>query len=287
MSTLSKVFVVLNLILSITFAVFVSYFYKHAQNWHAAYDTKKAEMEKTVADLKGEVADRDININGLNNKNGELRRMVSERETEIAKLNTEKSALQMDIQGQKATIETLNNNFTKLENLYAKKNDDARILQDKVNDLQGKIDAAVKAKDQALDAFNEGELKRNECTYLLSQLNEQIHKLSTENNNHQLIFAEMRRKGISIDSYMNVIPTVTGNVIGVKTGVVMVSIGADDGVKEGFVFTVVRGDHYVCNIRIDKVWPDMASGAVVPESLRPEANGQADVQVGDYVSTHL
>ncbi|GEM_PF-6500869 len=285
MSTLSKVFVILNLVLSITFAVFVSYFYKHAQNWRAFYNELKVASDTTIKQKNLDIVDRDQVILGLTNKNAALRTEISARNGEISALNQEKNALQIEIQGQAATIKTLNNNAEKQTNLLASMKNDARQLQDKVNELQKQAEVAIREKDQALDTYHENELKLKDLNNILQACNESIHRLELENNSHQLIFNEMRRKGIPID--LGATPTITGNVTGLNRGVVMISVGSDDRVKEGYVFAIARGEHFICNIRIDKVWPDEASGVVLPDSLRPEANGQADIKVGDYVATHL
>jgi len=41
---------------------------------------------------------------------------------------------------------------------------------------------------------------------------------------------------------------------------VLISVGEDDAVKQGYTMTVYRGGEYVGKLVIDKVGPDWASG---------------------------
>jgi len=77
-------------------------------------------------------------------------------------------------------------------------------------------------------------------------------------------------------------PKVEGRVLAVGAkDLIEISIGADDGLKEGHALEVYRGNTYLGRITIIKTSPDRAVGQIVKELQR----GQ--IKQGDNVSTKL
>ncbi|HYF48041.1 MAG TPA: hypothetical protein VEJ63_01450 [Planctomycetota bacterium] len=71
-------------------------------------------------------------------------------------------------------------------------------------------------------------------------------------------------------------PVVTAVQPGV--GLVMLSVGSQQGVKPGDQFTISRGGEYISRVQVEKVYPDMCSTRVV------KAHGE--VKVGDEARPH-
>jgi predicted RNase H-like nuclease (RuvC/YqgF family) len=69
--------------------------------------------------------------------------------------------------------------------------------------------------------------------------------------------------------------------VDLQNRLVQISIGTAAGVRQDMVFHLIRGDHYVADIRVMEVTPDQAVGIldVVKEGMQPQA--------GDKVSTNL
>ncbi|MCI0343602.1 MAG: hypothetical protein L0216_21050 [Planctomycetales bacterium] len=72
-----------------------------------------------------------------------------------------------------------------------------------------------------------------------------------------------------------------GRVIGVSDqyNLVMLSVGENDGVREGYEFTVTRGKDFVGRVRVDKVFPDMCAASELEDYRR------IAIQKGDQVRT--
>jgi len=66
-----------------------------------------------------------------------------------------------------------------------------------------------------------------------------------------------------------------------KMNIVILSVGRDDKVKEGYKFTIYRGDDYVGQVIIDKVEKDYCSGYSM------KAVEKQPIQVGDRATTRF
>ena len=66
-----------------------------------------------------------------------------------------------------------------------------------------------------------------------------------------------------------------------EQNLIAISLGGDDGVREGHTFDVYRGDRFIGKARVVKSRNNMSAAKLIPEFL------QAPVAQGDYVTTKL
>ena len=62
---------------------------------------------------------------------------------------------------------------------------------------------------------------------------------------------------------------------------IMLSAGADDGVKKGYCFTVYRGDKYIGKVEVERTFGDMSSARII----NPLSAPAGIVREGDSAST--
>lgn len=65
-----------------------------------------------------------------------------------------------------------------------------------------------------------------------------------------------------------------------RTGVVSISLGANEGVKENQVFSIYRGDKFVAKMRVENIRDNHATGRLLPEFM-----GKAVIAENDSVKT--
>ena len=66
-----------------------------------------------------------------------------------------------------------------------------------------------------------------------------------------------------------------------EANIVMLSVGLEDGVKKGHVFTVFRGRKYVGQALVENIFPDMCSARILASSRA------GDVREGDDADTRV
>ena len=288
MSALSKVFVILNLVLSIVFATFVTYYYKHAENWHQKHDAVVAEKKAAVDDLSDKLSSANKSIESLKGDVNVLKETVLDRNVELERSRSENTKLNAEVLRLNDQNREQTNAIERMTAEISRKGDEIRQLNAEINQNRQAKEDAVRKMEQAVDAAHEWELQCNEKDNLLLSLREHILEVSKELDQHKMVLQEMAHQGIPVDKFLvEATPLIEGRVTGVLQGVVMISVGSDDNVRQGYEFTVFRDDRYLCKIRVDKVFQDEAAGEVVPDSLPPESNGKVEVKVNDHVSTRL
>jgi hypothetical protein len=106
---------------------------------------------------------------------------------------------------------------------------------------------------------------------------------------HERTLARLESRGISVDSVLK--GTIASDnpihakVLAVRpeVNVVLLSVGRDDQVREGFEFTVYQGGTYKGKVMVESVYPNMSSARIISELM---ADSESIVE-GDSASTRV
>ena len=285
MSALSKVFVILNLILSVVFATFVTYYFKHAENWHQKHDTVVSDKKAMEADLSDKLATAAKAIEGLKGDINVLHQQVNDLKVDLTAAQTKNTQLEAEVLRLNDQNREQTNAIERLTANVARKDDEIRQLGSEIEHNRQAKEDAVRKMEQAVDAAHEWELQCNDNSALLLSLREHIVEISKELDQNKMVLQEMHADPggqVPVGST----PLIEGRVTACS-GRGHDQRRPDDLVRQGFEFTVFRDDRYLCKIRVDKVFQDEAAGEIVMDSIPPEANGKVEVKVNDHVSTRL
>ena len=76
-------------------------------------------------------------------------------------------------------------------------------------------------------------------------------------------------------------PAIDGQIVAVsgQQGIVVLSVGSDDGVESGHVFAVFRGDTFIGKVRATKVTKDLSGARIL------YLDGSVSIQAGDSATT--
>ena len=79
------------------------------------------------------------------------------------------------------------------------------------------------------------------------------------------------------------VPDMDGQVVAVngEQGIVVLSVGSNDGVESGHEFTVFRKDTFIGKVRATKVTPDLSGARIL------YLHDAASVNVGDSATTRI
>lgn len=90
----------------------------------------------------------------------------------------------------------------------------------------------------------------------------------------------MNAEGLSRDALTDHIPPeVDGVVLRTKNNLIAISVGGDDGVREGHVFDIFRGDRFIGKAEVTTARNNMSAARLISEFQR------APVAEGDHVTT--
>jgi hypothetical protein len=259
MSGLAKVFLVINLVLTIIFVGTSATLFSVRLDWktacedlHETYEKKFEEQLKQVKVLEEKVqiwtdvaSVQHAEIVSLRSDNKTLNGQLSRASTELATTKTELSK----------NIDALKQRSTQLSEMVAQ-----------VDSLTRQFDAAKKAADEAQAKMRLANSTANEKFLELTQLQEELRAALEEKQElaeeaEQLkIRVEMLAAGITGGEP---VPDLKARVMGVREGNVVLSVGQDDKVVPGMKFSISRGNTYLGDVQVSTVYKDMAGAKII------------------------
>jgi len=295
MGTLTKAFVVLNLIFAVAFVTVSAIVLSHRVNWKDKHYALKVKLEEKEKELKAAQSRYTLDIE---KKNEEIR-------TEADKVTD----LQQQLDAATKTIAEKNDEIRKQERnaadagvLAGKLGDTVKALQ---KDIQ-KLDTALKDARAKRDAA-QAEVDRAKETFVA--LRAQIAALELNQKGLVLTIDEEKAKVKTYRKYENVVqamaPTVHDRAkqlamdvnaiipprrihaavkaVDMKIGVVVLNVGSENkpAVREGYMFLIHRKGKLIAAVRVTTVDKNMCATQIVPPA--PDE----PVQIGDSAMTRF
>jgi len=273
MTLVGKIFTVLIFVMSLVFMSFSVMVFATHKNWkeqasatntkltsaNALNDqlkTKQAELEMQLAT---EQAARRAALAALQTRLVRAEAAVSEKQGELDKLFTDHAQVAEAAKMAETRLESLTTEVTGLRDTLRNTQKDRDELFDKVVALT--------------DQFNQLEGVRVRLDERNTQLAQQVSRMKMV----------MDARGIrETDLVSHIPPKVEGIVVAVsERDLIEISLGSDDGLKEGHTLDVYRGNTYLGRVVIRRTAPDRAVGQIQKELQR----GQ--IRKGDHVTTKL
>jgi exonuclease VII small subunit len=280
MSTVAKVFVVLNLLLAVAFLGAAAAFLGHSDNWKARHDTLKLTSDKQIGDLDASVKT--------------LTARVATQENNVASANAEKDTAQ---KAERLIAEAYGNlkTFSDQANVsYQNASKALQTAQDTIKNgralvdtLQAErtklIDEIRAAKDEALASTT----AKNNAENALELATNQLQDANTKLTNAEL---ELQRVRFRLEAIIRTNPSLDATTAQPwqqakvlqadnEANVIVISLGSEDDVKAGYRYTVSRGSSFVAEIQITNVQTKSAVGKVLT------GLGKQPVRAGDDVMT--
>ena len=281
MSLFSKVLIIFLFVLSAGYAGIQIVLFSQRDNYRQLYDGKQKELVAKQKELDQEKEVRDKRISDLESVEKTQHSDIQTFQRVNKNLETTNTTLRADLASQKDKLTELTNSYDRISREVETERKQNRQFQGKIKALEGDVEkhretirqqtAKIESLDdekRGLQEYGDG-LKTNLATANRDKehLNRLV-KMAVEN-------------GFNVDLYS--VPPIDGKVLKADNGlkVVVISAGADKGVRIGHEFVVWRGSEYVGKIVVEDTQPTFASGRPVADAMRKL------IQVGDNVSTRL
>ncbi len=285
MSIIAKIFIVINLVLSVVFVGVSGTLL--AQK--ADYKTKYEEVEKVKRQLN----------NFYNAQVKDLTEQLGEVVTAgtALKSNRDQFKEQYDRQLSRVNDMTKELNHTKglFENLSEAQDD----LNSRVNDafernkdLNTRLTSALGDVNRYKSEADRSKNKQKEVEINLAEKEDKIHslnaQLATQDRDlggYKRTIELLQEAGVDVARIAGggLPPAVDTTVTAVneEVGLVMLGIGREAGLRKGHDLTVFRGDQFVGRVVVEQVYNDMASARIDRKYLVDK------IQVGDNVTTRI
>lgn len=285
MSTLTKVFTVLLVVLSIVFSVMTISVVAQSNNWR---DTAlKYEANARIADtnLRNEIAaSAAMEATCRDAVRSHLAR-IGELETQMQSGNTELAKLRTDIaraEAERSSAEAMNRGL--LAQLEAARSGESAIRK-QLADIERRnielerrnIDLNDRVNEQTAQIAVLDEQKR-QYEQQLNVLRGEAEKLGTQGRRSAANVGMENPAGAALPGVTALTPAGTsairGSVLDVTGNTVTISNGSADGVARDMEFIISRNNEYVGDLRISHTEPNRAAGRLVRSRISPMVGDQ-------------
>lgn len=285
MGTTAKVFIVLNLVISLVFAISAFCLFAKQVNWveqtRLAIDESNAYHKQATK----EIAELTRERNALKEKSAKFESELGVTEEKLR--SSQKSCNEALDNFNRAEADSKRKE-TRIQDLEAQ----AKVKDQRNADLQGRLDgeisklkAASKEKDwhqaRAIETAAELVEAENEMMQLAKNNAEMVRRitlLSTQLEKY------VSRYGADPEISANTTGlTINGKVLQVepKLDLVILSVGGKDKVQKGMEFVISRGNNYITKVRVANVYDEMCSAKIL-EGMTSKGES---VKIADSAST--
>ncbi len=271
MSGAAKAFVVINLVFAVLFVgATASYLTKRNQEredldkLQVKYDEETGQLKTQASRLEQEKTNLTSQVDDLSDAKARLEARASGAEKDLDM--ERKNRLELD-----ARLTALDNHYSELKRDYGRLATRNELLSGEVVEAKKTAEAAVAAKEDAIDRVREAEMRAKAATTRYRETAKQLQGVSKDLARYKASWPDPGGKYTPADVYGKV------ERVDPKFGIVVISVGEDDGVSAGMEFTVYRDEGYVGKVVVTEVDKEL-SVARVDKSVSDE------VKVGDNVS---
>ena len=264
MSGLAKAFVVINLVLALFFLGAVTTLFEQDKGWKQAAETLGTELESIKESTKSAVEERDSEISRLEGNNSSLTTDKELLKQQNQELGNENGDLKTRLANAESRINVLDNSLAQRDqqisdkdNVIAQKDEALRTLDDL------KAEAEERAKN-AVAQMQRAVLDRQQMEEALGVAQSELVDANATIKDNEVTLAMIEGAGINIgDIVVGAQPRIEGVVYAVKDGMVVLSVGSDEQVREGYTFTVYDRDRFVGKVKVETVMNDMCGARVL------------------------
>ena len=280
MTLLGKIFTVLILIMSVVFMSFSIMVFQTHQNWYLLVDNENYS-ESTPLGLKQQIQNHERANSELETSLKEaqlaLKREQIARRFVLASLQAQLITAQRDQVALRADLETYENRTRDVE----------ADLSTALADNAGLVGEGSNLREQVIGAQQSSDKYFNNSLNLTDEINQlRGSEIRLKEVQGQLINQVGRmsnvlsKNGLTEFSDVTAIPPVIDGVVtNVRSDIIQISIGWDDGLRKDHELDVFRGKSYLGRIKVRETRPNSAVCEIIP------AYRKGLIKQGDRVAT--
>jgi uncharacterized phage infection (PIP) family protein YhgE len=257
MSSMAKIFVVVNLVLAV--ATFGS-----AAVLLGAQDDYRKALEDTKTQFDGYKTQMERDLRAAEDRATSQQQAALSAIQDKNNAETRSESLVTQLADAKQTVDQLKGAVTKATEKLAELTNVIQQDKDYRDQLSRQMQEAVDSKiafEQRLQAETQN---RARLEVAVADLSEQVQGLTAQLGDAQKKVRDteflLNKFRETYGEMVNTSKGAEGKVLEVKGNIVVISVGSDDGVANGDTYQIRRGSSYVGELRITRVQKDLAVG---------------------------
>jgi hypothetical protein len=274
MNRMGQVFTFLILFFSVVFMTLAVTVFATHRNWRDEVlkpGGLKAQVEKVNAD----------NVQVKQELDGALDRLANEQASRLyalASLQTKLDQAQLQYQQGQKQLADLQAAHGRIVTTLESNQETVKSMTDELTKLRGTLKDALQARDEKFDQVVQLTDQLNELQGVLEILQEREKQLTDQKSRMKELLAQ---HGLDESTPLGDVPPVVDGVVTAvsEKDFIEISIGSDDGLRQGHTLEVFRNSSYLGRVKIIRTEPDKA----VAQILREYRKGT--IRKGDRVAT--
>jgi hypothetical protein len=263
MSSIGKIFVVVNLVLALMVLGAAGALLKASETTQADYDAKVVELAAKQQELDDATSQFGVETRQLNDDKRLLQQERDDKEVQRLTLERDKDRLTADNQQLRDDVTKINATLSALQTSFSSMQQQNENLTDANTALR------QDAQDAAEDA-RQAEIARREAADDLAQLQREMDDLETmlaaandAARENEALLEVAKSAGFDTTSVV-AMPRIEASVAEVDTeyGFVILDKGTRDQVQRGFTFDIHRSGEYLGRVKVDEVYNDYATATI-------------------------
>ncbi len=263
MSTVAKIFVVLNLALAVAFLGASATFLGYLDSYKTKYEGEQKDHDTTKKAAKMAADEAVTKLTDVQDK-------LNKANTDLTAANNYSTAL-------KGAYAQLTEAYGILNASLSKATSSLAVAQTTIQSGRALADELGKDRDKLKESLNLANDEKTAAIRMQAQLQANLDDTQVQLKDVQAKLAEtqasLQRTQFELETIKRRLPGVTDMVgaaqpaqsakvlnVDNAANIVVISLGSEDGVKAGFAYTVSRGSHYVGQIEITSVSSKMSTG---------------------------
>jgi predicted nucleic acid-binding Zn-ribbon protein len=294
MSIALRIFIVLVLVMTLAFMFIQMSLFATRDNWKRRWDQDTQALSASAKDLSTQVATESAlrvkaeayiaqlqaEAQVKEGKLSDLEGQITERSAKIVGLERDLARAQADFNGLKEDNQAISTSLDGVRKRNGELTTIASVaravafnLNVKLAEIEDDYNSLQTEHSRTLETISKQETDLKKANAFVSQAREKFPE----------VYGALADESGSTERLRGLVAAVRPNPQG-QADFVSLSIGSDEGVKEGQEFIVYRDSSYICRVRVERVMADMAHARVVPSSWN--TNGLT-VQVNDSAANNL
>lgn len=268
MSPIGKLFVVLNLVFSLVILGVLGAILTKSEEYRTKYEDVQKELDTEKASWEQERSDLSAEIEGHKRDKVGLQEKINNLEVAGSNLKSDNESLRVDNQQLRDDVSKLQADYQKFTSSLTEVQTHNKDLASENADLINQRNEAANARRAAEEAAARLEAQVSSLTSQVEQLKRQIDDIAAMNSDLEAQIEAAVQLGFDI-AKVRAAPQIDGVIQNVnrELGLVVLSVGADDGVQRGTTFEVYSlGEGYKGKVVVDDVYPDNAAARIVREN---------------------
>ena len=263
MSTIGKIFVIVNLLLAVLVLGAAGALLKRTDVTTEQYKQAQAELATAKSELdtaRGDFAAQERALTADKAKlaqdleSADVARQTAENKA--AKLDADNQQLRDDLSGIKTTLSSFQSTFSTTEQRVQELGEQNVTLRQQMMDAKEAANAAENAKADAETKVADAERKAGE---LMAELDKTKGDLATANK----LVEVAKAAGVDVKNVM-AMPRIEATVAEVDEtyGFVVLDKGKKDNVEKGFTFDIHRNGEYLGRVKVDQIYDNYATARI-------------------------